>query len=83
MKVPSIGRVVHVTLNGHCAPALVAHVWTPEMVNVGGFEQNGQPFAKTSVKAGSAENQWHWPEYVPDEGGRAVTPAEVAAVTQS
>ena len=79
MKKPSIGRVVHVTLGGSCRPALVAHVWSDTTVNVGGFDQNGLPFARTSVAAGDTEGTWHWPEYVPDEAGTPVPAASMAA----
>ncbi len=59
---PTPGRVVLFNLNGAsfnaiCAasdgaplPALVARVWNDRMINVGGFDANGTPFAYTSLQ---------------------------------
>ena len=54
---PSIGRVVWFQPeHAHGAPdrdqpyaALIVHVWSDRMVNLGGFDQNGAPFAACSV----------------------------------
>ncbi|HLA65011.1 MAG TPA: hypothetical protein VK600_00350 [Candidatus Saccharimonadales bacterium] len=77
---PSIGRIVHVTIGGSCKGAMVAHVWSGQTINVGGFDQNGQPFARTSVPQGEGEGNWHWPERV--EEGRPATPDEIAKASQ-
>lgn len=53
---PTIGRVVlvHTSAAARDAstqprPALVAYVWNDRLINVGGFDQNGVPFAHTSL----------------------------------
>lgn len=52
---PTIGRVVLVH-RGICGisdqpePALVSYVWHDRMINVGGFDHNGKPFALTSLQ---------------------------------
>lgn len=53
---PTIGRVVLVhrvkdgqPLSPQPEPALVCYVHTDRMINVGGFDANGQPFACTSM----------------------------------
>ena len=53
---PTIGRVVLVqNLPGstdptQAEPALVSYVWGDRMINVGGFDHNGAPFAFTSLR---------------------------------
>lgn len=52
---PTIGRVVLVqnrtgsTDISQAEPALVSYVWSDRMINVGGFDHNGMPFAFTSL----------------------------------
>lgn len=52
---PTIGRVVLIKCragrfeDAQAEPALVTHVWNDEMINVGGFDWNGNPFAITSL----------------------------------
>ena len=53
---PTIGRVVLVhrikdgkRLSPQPEPALVCYVHTDYMINVGGFDANGEPFSSTSV----------------------------------
>ena len=48
---PTIGRVVLVqgTGSNQAQPALVSYVWNDRLINVGGFDRNGAPFAATSV----------------------------------
>ena len=50
---PTIGRVVWFwpTAEEKEQPfaAMVAHVWTPTCINVGGFDPNGNPFNMTRV----------------------------------
>lgn len=52
---PTIGRVVLIqkrpgsTDIKQAEPALVTYVWTDRIINVGGFDHNGIPFAGTSV----------------------------------
>ena len=54
---PTIGRVVlywpPVPTGGvqraQPHPALIAHVWNDNCINIGGFDQNGVPFAACSV----------------------------------
>ena len=49
---PTIGRVVLVRRgkSDQAEPALVTYVWGDRMINVGGFDQNGAPFAATSLQ---------------------------------
>lgn len=53
---PTIGRVVLVqrrpgsTDITQAEPALVSYVWNDTLINVGGFDHNGAPFAYTSLK---------------------------------
>lgn len=51
---PTVGRVVLVFnvhgLPSEPVPALICKVWGDRMVNVGGFDANGLPFAWTSVQ---------------------------------
>lgn len=35
---------------GQREPALVSYVWNDRLINVGGFDANGQPFAVTSMR---------------------------------
>lgn len=63
----TIGRNVHyVESPEHHLAALVAYIWDKErgLINLGGFDSNGQPFAKTSVlyDEGGAVGTWHWIE---------------------
>jgi len=51
---PTIGRVVwhypHGMTEAHQPhPALIAYVWSDTCVNLGGFDENGQPYSATSV----------------------------------
>jgi hypothetical protein len=58
MITPSIGRVVWYYQHGATQrdaneqprAALVAYVWHDRMINLGGFDSNGVPFAATSVR---------------------------------
>jgi len=53
---PTIGRVVLVqrrpgsTDITQAEPALISYVWSDTMINVGGFDHNGTPFAFTSLR---------------------------------
>ena len=49
---PSIGRVVlvHRGQSNQPEPALIAYVHGDRMINVGGFDLNGAPFAATSMQ---------------------------------
>lgn len=49
---PTIGRVVlvHREKSDQPEPALICYVWNDRMVNVGGFDRNGEPFSATSVQ---------------------------------
>lgn len=61
---PTIGRAVHYVEGTQHLAATVAYVHSETCINVGGFDVNGQPFAKTSVlyHAEGASGSWHWPE---------------------
>lgn len=52
---PTIGRVVLFYPAGHSReaqplPALITYVHSDTMINVGGFDQNGNPVAATSMQ---------------------------------
>lgn len=54
---PSIGRVVLVHRGqsaqfeaAQAEPALISYVHSDRMINVGGFDRNGAPFAATSLQ---------------------------------
>ncbi len=49
---PTIGRVVlvHRGISNQPEPALISYVWHDRMINVGGFDHNGKPFAITSLQ---------------------------------
>jgi len=54
MITPTIGRVVWfyptgVSHEAQPLPALICRVWNDSMINVGGFDGDGKPFAATSV----------------------------------
>lgn len=57
---PTVGRVVlyhpaansaaiYAAADGSPVPALIARVWNDRMINIGGFDANGNPFGATSV----------------------------------
>lgn len=50
---PTIGRIVWVTRRPEPSdqkePGQVCYVWHDRLINVGGFDRNGQPYAATSV----------------------------------
>ena len=49
---PTIGRVVLVRplgVDGPTWPGLVCHVWDDRLINVAGFNSNGEPFGITSI----------------------------------
>lgn len=53
MIVPTIGRVVWVSRPGKSSqrePGLITYVHNNRLINVGGFDLNGLPFAATSVQ---------------------------------
>lgn len=49
---PTIGRVVlvHRGTSDQAEPALISYVWNDRLINVGGFDRNGTPFALTSLQ---------------------------------
>lgn len=50
---PTVGRVVLVTrptpFSDETVPAFVCKVWGDRLINVGGFDENGDPFKASSV----------------------------------
>ena len=48
---PTIGRVVliHRGKSDQAEPALICYVHSDTLINVGGFDSNGAPFAETSL----------------------------------
>lgn len=76
---PTIGRVVLVHRPGRSdqrETASIAYVHNDRLVNVGGFDANGQPFAVTSLKllqdndVGTEGEQFA--EWMPYQKGQAV-----------
>ena len=58
MIVPTVGRVVLFTPDSHFTgmiapgekiPAIICKVWSDKMINIGGFDADGNPFRATSV----------------------------------
>lgn len=49
---PTIGRVVlvHRGISNQPEPALISYVWHDRMINIGGFDHNGKPFAITTLQ---------------------------------
>ena len=53
---PSIGRVVWVYnrpgfgSTDQPEPALISYIWSDTLINVGGFDHDGQPFSATSLE---------------------------------
>lgn len=70
---PTIGRVVlvHREYSGsdQAEPALVSYVHHDRLINVGGFDQNGQPFAATNIMLlqddDAAPEEGNWAEWMP------------------
>ncbi|MBU6232449.1 hypothetical protein KGP36_07485 [Patescibacteria group bacterium] len=81
MITPTIGRVVLVyrhagfVVTGQPEPALITHVWHDRMVNVGGFDSNGQPFSATSIQLLQDDdtpiNYGYYCEWIPYQKGQA------------
>lgn len=80
MITPTIGRVVLVHrygLSDQPEPALICYVHNDRMINVGGFDRNGAPFAITSVcllQDGDqvpANSGWPYAEWMPYQKGQA------------
>ena len=82
---PTIGRVVLYRpdgINGPTLPALICHVWTDEMINIGGFDSNGAPIAATSVTLDQGQDIPEWAprcEWMPYQVGQAKKYEELAA----
>jgi len=74
---PTIGRVVlvHRGKSEQAEPALVAFVWSDRMVNVGGFDNNGTPFAATSMQLlqddDTPQNPNYYAEWMPYQKGQS------------
>ena len=77
---PTIGRVVLLRLAGSSPtdeplPALVAKVWNDRMINVGGFDHNGDPVKATSVVLLQDDDappaSGPWAEWMPYQKGQA------------
>lgn len=69
MIVPTIGRVVLVYrpgLSDQLEPALVSYVWSATLINVGGFDRNGNPFQMTSLQLDQSNVA---EEFFPASGG--------------
>lgn len=90
---PTIGRVVlvHRQASGsdQPEPALVTYVWHDRMINVGGFDHNGVPFARTSLallQDGDAipgSDYAEWMPYQKKVAAGAIEPTLHATVEQA
>lgn len=74
---PTIGRVVlvHRGQSDQAEPALVSYVHSDTMINVGGFDRNGAPFAATSMQLlqddATPTNPAYYAEWMPYQKGQA------------
>jgi hypothetical protein len=85
---PTVGRVVWVrnrygnTSGGQPEAALITYVWNDRLINVGGFDANGQPFAVTSLPL-AHEIDGHesglYAEWMPYQKGQAAKTEKLEA----
>lgn len=74
---PTVGRVVLVNRGKSNQPeaALITYVHSSKLINVGGFDQNGVPFAATSIQLLQDEdkpiNTSYYAEWMPYQKGQA------------
>lgn len=75
---PTIGRVVLVKgreAAGQAEPALITYVWNDRLINVGGFDRAGVPFAITSLvllqDGDTAPTTGTYAEWMPYQKGQA------------
>lgn len=89
---PTIGRVVLFTPNyqpggpehrDQPLVALICYVWSDNLVNLGGFDANGVPFAATSVTLLQDDQPklplGHYAEWMPYQKGQAAKVEELEA----
>ena len=82
---PTIGRVVlvHRGQSDQAEPAFVACVFGDRMINVGGIDRNGTPFAATSMQLlqddETPTNQNYYAEWTPYQKGQAAKTAALEA----
>jgi hypothetical protein len=89
---PTIGRVVLVARgeSDQKEPAFISYVWGDRMINVGGFDKNGAPFAATSMQLlqddDVPQNFNYFAEWMPYQKGQAAKTealeAQIKEVTQ-
>ena len=78
---PTIGRVVlvHRGTSDQAEPALVCYVHSDTLINVGGFDCNGTPFACTSLQLLQDEdtpiNDKYYAEWMPYQKAQAAESA--------
>lgn len=91
---PTVGRVVWyyppgASHEGQPQAAMIAYVHSDMMINVGGFDQNGKPFADTSVLLLQDEDSYGnpgggaWAKWMPYQVGQARAAATDAAKVSS
>lgn len=78
---PTVGRVVWYWPTGPSPveqpwPALIAHVWDDRCINIGGFDNYGNPFARMSVQLLQDDDAPHVPQgqccsWMPYQKGQA------------
>ena len=81
---PIVGRVVLVrrpgNITGQPEAAFIAYVHSDRMINVGGFDANGQPFGVTSVQLLQEDDVSHGgttAEWMPYQKGQAAKTEEL------
>lgn len=90
---PTIGRVVLVFNRlgsvdpANPEPALIARVWGDRLINVGGFDANGQPFSHTSLSLSQDDDVYLGPhaQWMPYQKGQAIKheALEIAAAARA
>ena len=72
---PTIGRAVLVHRGNSDVPeaAFITYVWGDRMINVGGFDHNGIPFALCSIQLAQDDDAVSFPyaEWMPYQKGQA------------
>lgn len=60
MDKPRVGRIVHwKNSTGVIYSAIITHVWSDDLVNIGVFSSTYAEM--TSVLRGDGQHQWQWP----------------------
>ena len=80
---PTIGRVVwyRPSIDHNCVyAAIIARVWSDTCVNLAIFDENGNPYNKTSVllyQEGNPRPDYDFAEWMPYQKGQAIKTEEL------